>query len=220
MLRAAAVAVGLISISATVTQADALTETRLQALLGEQPATVGMVPSVDLAAQALPPSPEERGIEVDAALTATVSSRSVDALPVASGGAEWECLAEALYFEARGEGEQGLFAVGEVILNRAEDPRYPDTVCEVVNQGTGRRYACQFSYTCDGIPEHISEPAAWRKVGKIAKLLLDGAPRDLTDGSTHYHTTAVNPSWASQLDATTQIGVHRFYRWPLRTASN
>src|SRR6056297_641376 len=79
------------------------------------------------------------------------------AQPVASGGAQWQCLAEALYFEARGETIKGQFAVAEVIMNRVESARFPGSICGVINQGTGRKYACQFTYTCDGIPERIHE---------------------------------------------------------------
>ena len=68
-------------------------------------------------------------------------------LPVAKGGKEWACLTEALYFEARGETVKGQFAVGEVILNRVSSPSFPDTICGVINQGTGRKFACQFTYT-------------------------------------------------------------------------
>ena len=70
-------------------------------------------------------------------------------LPVPKTGKQMSCLAEALYFEARGEPIQGQLAVGEVVLNRVEDPRYPNSICKVINQGTGRRFACQFTYTCD-----------------------------------------------------------------------
>lgn len=135
-------------------------------------------------------------------------------LPVASGGDEWSCLTEALYFEARGETVKGIFAVAEVILNRVESGRYPDTVCGVVNQGTGKRYQCQFTYTCDGRKEVIHEPAAYEMVGKVARLMLDGKPRTLTGGATHYHTKSVNPRWARSFPRTTTIGYHHFYRQP------
>ncbi|HCQ66396.1 MAG TPA: cell wall hydrolase [Rhodobacteraceae bacterium] len=130
----------------------------------------------------------------------------------AAGGAEWECLAQALYFEARGERAKGLFAVAEVILNRVDSSRYPDSVCDVINQGTGRKYACQFTYTCDGLPEHVTEPKAWERVGKVAGAMLNGAPRVLTDGALFYHATRVNPSWSVTKDLTSTIGDHRFYR--------
>lgn len=140
--------------------------------------------------------------------------------PVAKGGAEWTCLSEALYFEARGESVKGIFAVAEVILNRVDSPSYPDTVCGVINQGTGERFRCQFTYNCDGRAEVISEPKAYEKVAKVARLMLDGFARNLTDGATHYHTTAVSPSWARKFPLTASIGVHRFYRQGARIARN
>jgi spore germination cell wall hydrolase CwlJ-like protein len=139
--------------------------------------------------------------------------------PPPAGGEAWRCLAEALYFEARGEGVKGIFAVAEVILNRVDSPSYPDTVCDVVYQGTGRLFECQFTYSCDGLKEIIEERDAYEAVGKIARLMLDGAPRDLTEGATHYHTKSVDPSWASVYPRTTTIGSHHFYRQPDRYAS-
>ncbi|MGB5560412.1 MAG: cell wall hydrolase [Paracoccaceae bacterium] len=140
--------------------------------------------------------------------------------PAASGGEEWNCLAEALYFEARGESVKGQFAVAEVILNRVASRRFPNSVCGVVHQGTGKRFQCQFTYNCDGNKEIINEKAAWIRVGKVARLMLDGAPRPLTEGATHYHTNAVNPRWSRKFSRTATIGVHYFYRMPTRTASN
>lgn len=140
--------------------------------------------------------------------------------PKASGGAQWRCLAEALYFEARGESVKGQFAVAEVIMNRVASASYPNSVCGVIKQGTGRKYACQFTYTCDGHAEVISEPRAFASVGKIAKLMVDGGERPLTSGATHYHTKAVNPRWARKFPRTTTIGFHHFYRQPTRLTSN
>ncbi|WP_456389488.1 cell wall hydrolase [Profundibacter sp.] len=132
--------------------------------------------------------------------------------PAASGGADWTCLSEALYFEARGESVKGQFAVAEVILNRVKSRKFPGSVCAVVNQGTGKRNRCQFSYTCDGNPEHINEPAAYRNVGKIARALLDGAPRNLTVGATYYHNHTVRPRWSRVFTRTASIDGHYFYR--------
>ncbi|MGY9049398.1 hypothetical protein P775_18315 [Puniceibacterium antarcticum] len=140
--------------------------------------------------------------------------------PKAVGDKQWQCLAEALYFEARGESVKGQFAVAEVILNRVDSPRYPNSVCGVVHQGTGKKYSCQFSYTCDGNPESIHEPKAFAEVGKVAKLMLSGAPRALTDGATHYHTGKVKPKWARKFPLTAQIGTHLFYRQPTRLSLN
>jgi spore germination cell wall hydrolase CwlJ-like protein len=137
---------------------------------------------------------------------------------VPSGDAEWQCLTTALYFEARGESLRGIAAVAEVILNRRDSGVYPRSVCGVVQQAGGG--GCQFSYNCDGRSDAIGDRSAWNRVGQVARAMLDGAPRSLTDGAMHYHTTAVHPSWANRFPLTTQIGTHLFYRQPVRTASN
>ncbi len=142
------------------------------------------------------------------------------AQPTPKGGKDWQCLTEALYFEARGESLKGQFAVAEVILNRVDHARYPNSVCGVINQGTGKKFQCQFTYTCDGRAEVVNEPAAYARVGKVAQAMIAGAPRALTKGATHYHTTAVRPKWAKRFENTAKIGVHRFYRMPVRVSSN
>ncbi|MEM7498023.1 MAG: cell wall hydrolase [Pseudomonadota bacterium] len=128
---------------------------------------------------------------------------------------EWACLAEGLYFEARGEPVMGQIAVAEVILNRVDSRRYPDTVCGVLNQGAHRLNACQFSYNCDGQTETIAENTAFEQVGRVAWLMLEGRPRTLTGKATHYHATHVRPRWASKLVRTARIGDHIFYRTPV-----
>ena len=144
----------------------------------------------------------------------------VDKQPKATGDEHWECLSEALYFEARGETIKGQFAVAEVIMNRVDSGRFPDSVCGVIKQGTGRKYQCQFTYTCDGNPERISEPQAYERVKKVARAALDQRAPELTQGATHYHTTAVRPKWSRVYTKTAAIGVHLFYRHTYRTASN
>ncbi|AEI93053.1 cell wall hydrolase [Roseobacter litoralis] len=144
----------------------------------------------------------------------------IDDLPEATGGDEWNCLAEALYFEARGETVKGQFAVAEVIMNRVESERFPSSACGVINQGTGKKYQCQFTYTCDGHKEVIKEPRAFERVSKVARVALDGKAPELTEGATHYHTTAVKPRWSKTYTKTTAIGTHIFYRHTWRTASN
>ncbi len=134
----------------------------------------------------------------------------IEARPAAQGDAEWECLAKAIYFEARGESIRGQFAVAEVILNRVASPLYPRSVCRVVHQGGSG--GCQFSFTCDGYSDRIREKAAYAISGKIARLMLDGAPRLLTDGATHFHTRNVRPRWAHRMPRTATIGHHLFYR--------
>jgi len=195
----------------TTAQADEVLAARLGALLGQERAAIQQVPDARLAALTAVPPASARNIAT-APDVITYDIAFLAAQPAPSGGEQWRCLAEALYFEARGESVRGMFAVGEVILNRVDSARFPNTVCAVINQGTGRRYACQFTYTCDGNPERIHEPAAWTRVGKVARLLIDGAPRTLTGGATHYHTRAVNPNWASVYPRTVTIGSHHFYR--------
>ncbi len=177
---------------------------RLATLLGEEAPEVRTAMDADFRA-ALGIGAEHGGAEIE------YSRAFVAGLPEAEGDAQWRCLSEALYFEARGESAKGVFAVAEVILNRVDSARFPATVCGVVRQGTGRRHECQFSYYCDGRPETISERAAWARVGKIARLMIDGGARDLTGGATFYHTRAVSPYWSRAFDRTAAIGAHLFY---------
>ena len=123
---------------------------------------------------------------------------------------QWQCLREALYFESRGEKIEGQFAVAEVILNRVDSPAYPNSVCAVIEQSNAR--GCQFSYNCDGKPEVMRDDSAADLAGRIARVMLDGAPRALTQGATHFHTRAVNPRWSNVFEQTASIGSHKFYR--------
>lgn len=141
---------------------------------------------------------------------------SVDSIGDGVDVEAWQCLTEALYFEARGESTRGQFAVAEVILNRVDSRYFPGSVCKVVLQGTGKKYACQFSYACDGKKEVVSERSAFIKAAKVAKVMLSGRPRVLTDRATHYHTNQVNPRWSSKLTETARIGDHIFYRIPTK----
>lgn len=150
---------------------------------------------------------------------ANFSKTWLDSRPSPQGGEEWRCLSEALYFEARGETVKGQFAVAEVILNRVKSSRFPDTLCGVIRQGTGKKYQCQFTYTCDGHKEVIAEPKAFERVSKVARVAIDGVTEELTEGATHYHTTSVRPNWARVYTKTARIGVHVFYRHTYRTAS-
>ncbi len=129
-----------------------------------------------------------------------------------AGDQQWQCLKTALYFEARGETLKGQFAVAEVILNRVDSPAYPKTVCGVVGQSGGG--SCQFSYNCDGARDVMQDEEAAEVAGRIARVMLDGAPRALTAGATHFHTRAVRPSWAKRFPQTAAIGAHLFYRQP------
>jgi len=136
-------------------------------------------------------------------------------LPIPKSNKQMACLAEALYFEARGEPIKGQLAVGEVILNRVDDARYPSSICNVINQGTGRRFACQFTYTCDGKLETVNEQKPYEMALKIAKILMTTHDRKLTKGSTHYHSNYVNPKWSKKFERVAKFGRHIFYRQPM-----
>ena len=124
-----------------------------------------------------------------------------------------KCLAEAVYFEARGEAVRGQIAVAQVVLNRAFSGKYPDTVCGVVYQNKHRHLACQFTFACDNNKDVIREPDMWERAQKIAKAMLDGQlwlPE--VDKSTHYHAYWVRPSWVNEMKKMYKTGVHTFYR--------
>lgn len=188
---------------------------RMTALLGVEKDALGQVAPARLASLAeragQPEVKKKAAIPVASLPKLIRYDRSfLDALPVAQGDESWQCLATAIYHEARGESIRGQFAVAEVVLNRKENARFPQTVCGVVNQKGGG--SCQFSFTCDGKPDTASEKAAWVDAGKIARLMLDGAPRALTLGATYFHTVGVRPSWSRRFDRTAAIGAHMFYR--------
>ena len=130
------------------------------------------------------------------------------------------CLAQNIYYESRGSNLADMAAVANVVINRANDRRYPDTICGVVQQGkknadgSMKRNACQFSWYCDGKSDWPSKGDAWFKAQLLAwQIIEDGAYRGLTEGATHYHADYVNPKWAKGLTLIGRIGEHIFYRW-------
>lgn len=127
-----------------------------------------------------------------------------------------QCLATAIYYEARSETLAGQKAVGEVVLNRVSSKHFPDTVCDVVYEGAERKTGCQFSFTCDGSMETIPSGKAWNRSQTIAQHLILGAHKPTTSRSTHYHTTDINPVWAANLKSTRIIGSHAFYKFKSR----
>lgn len=119
--------------------------------------------------------------------------------------AEHECLAGAVYFEAKGEPLKGQLAVAEVILNRVSSGRYPPTVCGVVKQKS------QFSFVRGGrIPPVLRDSEAWRKAVAVAHV----AKADLSDGGVgkamFFHARYVSPGWRN-LTRVASIGNHIFY---------
>ena len=124
-----------------------------------------------------------------------------------------ECLAEAIYYEARGETFISQLAVGTVIINRVYLDNYPNTVCNVIHQGfTKGKKSCQFSYYCDGKPELLKDSKAKEESFNVARLILDGAMVDGIGEATHYHAFYVTPYWSESFMFLRRVGSHLFYR--------
>lgn len=130
------------------------------------------------------------------------------------------CLALNIYFEARGSSLADRAAVANVVMNRVNDRRYPDTICGVVQQGNRDsngnmvKNQCQFSWYCDGNSDVPTDIDMWVESQMLAWYMIeDGKYRGLTEGATHYHATYVKPAWRHDLQLVGRIGEHIFYRW-------
>jgi spore germination cell wall hydrolase CwlJ-like protein len=151
------------------------------------------------------PIPNEEG--------AASASSSVAEPVELKGSRAHDCLATAVYFEARGESLKGQKAVAEVILKRTRQPGRPKTVCGVVYEGSRRSTGCQFSFTCDGIADVVRDRAAWTRAKRAARAVLrTGGRARYSRGATHYHANYVYPYWASSMRRVARIGTHVFYR--------
>jgi spore germination cell wall hydrolase CwlJ-like protein len=130
------------------------------------------------------------------------------------------CLAQNIYYEARGSNRADRMAVADVVINRVQHTYYPNTICKVVHQGQqyadGQmiRHKCQFSWYCDGKSDWPKDMDAWVEAQQIAyNMVVFNDARGITEGSTHYHATYVSPNWAKDFALVGRIGVHIFYRW-------
>ena len=131
-----------------------------------------------------------------------------------------QCMALNIYYEARGSNLADQAAVADVVMNRVQDTRYPNTICEVVKQGlqnsdgSMKRNKCQFSWYCDGKHDRPQDEDRWVEAQGIAwNMVEENKFRGITEGSTHYHATYVEPRWAKTLQLVGRIGAHIFYRW-------
>jgi spore germination cell wall hydrolase CwlJ-like protein len=196
---------------------------------GEEPMIVmpGVVPDPDLKVTASlptiadePPKPTESGESIAAKgevntdnQRAKTPAERLGLFDEKSRAKSEKCLAEAIYFEARGEAVRGQIAVAQVVMNRTFSGFYPNTVCGVVYQNKHRHMACQFTFACDNNPDVVTEPDMWDRAKKIAKAMLDGQlwlPE--VAKSTHYHAYWVHPSWVNEMKKMYKFGVHTFYR--------
>lgn len=124
-----------------------------------------------------------------------------------------DCLAAAAYYEAAAEGDDGMRAVAQVVVNRLRHPAFPKTICGVVFQGSERSTGCQFTFSCDGSMARIPSASGWERARDIAVATLKGKVFKPVGYSTHYHTNWVVPYWSSSLDKVAQVGTHLFFRW-------
>ncbi len=185
------------------------------------------------AAAAYRPHPEQLKTAVVVAQQPTVSAVQTPAVaptPLVQGRsaaeqlvmnkllAEHRCLSEALYYEARGEGQKGQKAIAEVIFHRMRTGNYGHSICAVVYEGANQP-KCQFSFTCNGELARPKQRGAWMQAQTLAARILTGEERliDATGGATNFHATSVDPDWAMDLTRTVQIGNHIFYRDPPRS---
>ena len=147
------------------------------------------------------------------------------------------CMALNIYYESRSDNLAGQYAVADVVLNRMHDDRYPNTVCEVTQQGPTKeswktkqdpelpdeervfnpiRHKCQFSWYCDGKSDDPKDETGWVQAQYVAgAILYSDKYRGITEGATHYHATYVKPRWANDrgMNHIGRIGAHIFYRW-------
>ena len=138
-----------------------------------------------------------------------------------------ECLAMNMYHEARNQGTAGVFAVSAVVLNRVNDPRFPNTICEVIKQGPTRaswkdpqirfpiKNRCQFSWYCDGKSDNPHNKKEYQLFVNLSSAILSNQIPflDITDGATFYHADYVSPAWAKTKTKTIEIEDHIFYKW-------
>lgn len=153
----------------------------------------------------------------DAEQTAFLPKLNIGRLAAAQSFSEdQQCLAQAVYYEARSETLAGQKAVAEVVLNRAGSKHFPNNICDVVYEGAERKTGCQFSFSCDGSMDIAPKGKSWERAKLIAQHTLIGAHRPITLSATHYHTVDINPHWAKSVKPTRIIGEHKFYKFKTR----
>lgn len=121
------------------------------------------------------------------------------------------CLAQAIYYEAAGEPEEGQRAVAQIVLNRLRHPAFPQTVCGVVYQGSERVTGCQFTFTCDGSLARRPVPSVFARAERYAREALGGRVAASVGTAVNYHADYVVPYWAASLQKVAKIGTHIFY---------
>ena len=159
--------------------------------------------------QALPEPTEDNTSPEPSAPPSAASLRELVQVVDTSGqlSEDVSCLARAVYFEARGEPLAGQLAVAQVVINRAEDHRFPDDYCSVVTQ------RAQFSFVRGGrIPQPNRQSAAWDRAKAIARIAHRELWQSEAADALYFHARSVRPRWAGRLTARATIDNHIFYR--------
>jgi spore germination cell wall hydrolase CwlJ-like protein len=187
---------------------------RAAALSSTTPAAADAVPlEIAAAPVSAPLAVEPGGSSMVARTEPEARPRYADLIAPGAIGREQRCLAEAVYFEARSEPEEGQAAVAQVILNRVRSGLYPSSVCGVVYQNRHRHLACQFTFACEGKALRITDAESWDTARRVANDVTEGRTYLAeVGGSTHYHADYVRPGWARRLKKMDVIGRHVFYQ--------
>lgn len=127
---------------------------------------------------------------------------------------QMECLARNIYHEAASESFEGKLAVAQVVLNRANNPKFPKTICEVVYQRTysaNNLLVCQFSWTC--VKNLVVQNRyQWQESEIVARMALtEPSVHDkiARTNSMYYHANYISDPWKKKIVA--KIGRHIFY---------
>lgn len=120
------------------------------------------------------------------------------------------CLARTIYFEASGQSETEMAAVGHVVMNRVRGSAFPDDICAVIRQG-GEAGPCQFSWWCDGRSDVATDKVEYDRAIEVARDILAGTSKDPTNGANMFHNLAITPNWAKEAERRARIGDQIFY---------
>ena len=203
---------------------------------------VGVITTAVFISMAVAFLAQDRGIDISF-IEAAIAQEDKNFKPPYDGGTkvhpdELECMARNIYFESNNQSKAGQIAVARVVMNRVQDTRFPNTVCEVTQEGPTReswktkkdptladqdrifypvKYRCQFSWYCDGKADEIISKEnnhVWRVAQDIAfNVMVFNKYNGLVEGATHYHADYVDPDWNKTITLVTKIDDHIFYRW-------
>jgi spore germination cell wall hydrolase CwlJ-like protein len=113
-----------------------------------------------------------------------------------------DCLMRAMYFESNRSSEEGMFAVGTVVMNRLADPRYPKTVCGVVGQKNQFAPGVMSRKMKEGRPVQLA--------GKVADAVLSGARHPGVRKAKFFHTAGLRFPY-NNMHYVLEAGGNEFY---------